>query len=307
MSNTGTFPDLQSLTDALGYTEPAVPSADVANQAPAELTFATQNLQPPTPLYVTVSDTMQLTVWNHVTGIEVDITGRVLRADGSIIRIFQPVFPTANRAANVVKVNLPNGWLLDISINTPTASVARGQCFAQCTIVRGAAAALSAVQLLAQDYVATGLAMQWPGGLVRSPLEGPGFIVSQTTTVGAGLDWSFTVPSNTRWKVRAVSAFLTASATVASRLVALNLKDTVGNIYYGMQCNASQTASQALRYNWYPGAPFTALITSVITSPIPTDTVLFTNMSISVTTANLQAGDQWSLITMAVEEWIEPQ
>ncbi len=307
MSDTGTFPDLQSLVDSVDAGAPAVPSDLQPAAAPSQVTFGTQNLQPPTPLYVTQSDTLQLNVWNHVAGIEVDVTGRVLLPDGTIQRIFQPVFPTNNRAINTKNITMPQGFLLDISINSPSSAVARGQCFGQVVLVRGASAALSAVQLLCQDYVATGLAMQWPGGLIRSPIEGPGFIVSQVQTVGAGVDFQFGVPTNTRWKIRSLSAVLTTSATVATRQVTFSLKDSVGNTYCAVPFNGTQTASVSQRYNAFPGSAFTAAIISILNVPLPTDTVLFTNMAIYSSTSNLQAGDAWSNITMSVEEWIEPQ
>lgn len=307
MSDPGTFPDLASLTDALGYTEAPASAPFVSDALPSELTFATQNLQPPTPLYVTESDSLQLTVWNHMTAIEVDLTGRILRADGTIIRIFQPLFPTNNRVANIFKVNLPQGFLLDISINTPASAVARGQCFAQCTVVRGASAALSAVQLLAQDYVATGLAMQWPGGLVRSPIEGPGFIVSQTTTVGAGLDWAFIVPVNARWRIRSITATLNTAATVANRFAGVLLRDSLSNIYYEFVAPYTHTAGISAAYTFAPGIPYVQGGGFTLILPLPTDTTLFSNMKFGSGTNGLQAGDTWTNITASVEEWIEPQ
>lgn len=306
MSDAGIFPTLDDLTAALGYTEPAVASDLQPDTSPPEITFATSGLQPPTPLYVTKSDQLQVQVWNSLAAIEVDVTGRLLRADGSIIRLFQQLFPTSNSLANTFTVALTDGFLLDLSVNSPTASVLRGQCFIRGTLVRGPVAALSAVQLLVQDYIGTGQGVQWPGGLIRGSTESSGFVTSQLVSVGAGLDWSVTVPTGQRWRITHFFAQFTASATVATRIPFIFVKDGSGNIIFENSGTASVTASQFVTISGGPGVGNGGSLTAGFVVSLPMPAWLTKGMSFGSNTSSKQVGDQWSAIAVGFEQYAEP-
>jgi len=126
----------------------------------------------------------------------------------------------------------------------------------------------------------------------------------QSGAVGAGTDPAYTVPVNTRMRIIACSAELVASAAVASRIASLQISR--GGVIAGqVTTQLAQLATLTRRYGWASGCA----------SPIPTPPsaealglpfLLYLEASdvISLQTTNLQAGDQWTPISLLVESWV---
>lgn len=119
----------------------------------------------------------------------------------------------------------------------------------------------------------------------------------------AGSDWLVPVPGGTRWRLHSVVAQLTTSAVVASRVVALHLGDGNGDIAVSPML-VSQAASLSYTYCWYPGAGHSpaASAGTACAAPLPS-LMLDTAYTVSVQTAARDVGDQWSAITLHVEEY----
>lgn len=127
--------------------------------------------------------------------------------------------------------------------------------------------------------------------------------VVQVANPAAGNDWSVAVPGGVQWLILAGNATLTTSATVASR-------EVYGNLYVqnelvfkqpGLGGIAASTVT-SLNIVTDPGllANYEAYSNGLIPSPLiplPPGTI------VSVTTTNLQVGDQWSGIMIWVEEY----
>lgn len=129
----------------------------------------------------------------------------------------------------------------------------------------------------------------------------------------AGSDWSYE-PSNTdQGVVMTLTATLTTSIVVASRLPAIYYKDQNGLTYLSADCGQPQAASLAVTYTWareFGLGLFAAPVNGQrVSAPLP-DAWLQPADSIGTKTANMDVGDQWSNIVIRFytgERWRQLQ
>lgn len=294
---------------------------------PNIITFTFSNIAPPSTLYIQRDDRLHVKIKNSVAGMGYIISARLLmpigplpgqpdqpsppevvtaqQGRGWINTIQQELFPTANRVPNEFDIILAEGYLIDIAVafDGSLGTVNRGQAYITAGLQRGVAGGFRFMQLIA-DSPGIDMDLGWPGGSLRAPTEGPGFI--HTITVGnpaAAADWSFTIPAGARMKLRSAQAQLATSATVANRFPFLHLTDSV-NEYALFTPSAAQVASLTVVYHWSPGATQQAVISSQEVVATLSDMVLPPGHVIASTTPGISAGDQWSAIVLSVEEWI---
>jgi len=119
----------------------------------------------------------------------------------------------------------------------------------------------------------------------------------------AGHDFTITVPGSKVWIPVALKATLTAAVSVHNRNAIVQVGD--GTQIVAEQASAfNVTSGQAVRHSWL--WDYRAAVEDpndvVITQPIP-EMILRPAWTIGTTTANLQATDQWSAITLVVVEF----
>jgi len=128
----------------------------------------------------------------------------------------------------------------------------------------------------------------------------------QTATIvnpAAGADFLVTVPAGVTWYVIAVNATLVTSATAATRVPQIQIKDSGGHLLY-MESGQSQIASLTGIWSWAPAVP-TSQANNVAVVPLPAELYLQGGATIGTTTPNIQAGDQWSNISVYVLQLAE--
>ncbi len=283
----------------------AAPPAVMTPAMMSQITFNTREVPAPAPLYITRDDILVLRVRNSVAGINVTCRGRYLGRDGQVHRFSDFVVPTSDRASNNLQIELDYGFLLSVTVAVgETEVVRRGQTFVQAFLQHGSVEA-AYQQLLVSDYVTQQAPVGWPGGILRSSVEGPGVLRSITgTDPAAGVEISETVPVNARWRLISIRFILVTSAAVANRQVDFLLDDGV-TIYYRIFSSAVQTASVTLNYGAsdqnFRGDDGGGNIQIVM----PMAPVLFQGHRIRTATTALQAGDNWGAPQLYVEEWIE--
>lgn len=150
--------------------------------------------------------------------------------------------------------------------------------------------------LLHRVQVWDGIHVPAPAGLAGA--TGGDTIVTPGNPAAAA-DFAVPVPAGQIWTVRSVTATLTASATVANRVPALQLLSPSAAIIARSPSDGNQTAGQTTIYTWAPGAPLSGAPPATVTSPIPS-VALAPGSSINSITAGLSAGDQWSSIVLDV-------
>ena len=118
----------------------------------------------------------------------------------------------------------------------------------------------------------------------------------------AGSDVFLTVPGTTRWKVWGLQATLVTSAAVANRVPHLEIWDP-GDVHtaYDVPGLNNQTAGTTVAYSGVPGGTF-GFFDNTQVMPLPVEMDLLQGWSIGFETTALQAGDQWTALSMLVTE-----
>jgi hypothetical protein len=267
--------------------------------------FSTKDLNPATQLYITVEDRLRVQVYNSLAGVEVDVSARLQLLDGQVIPIRLAFLPTANRANNIYDTDLAEGFLLDLTVSTPTAGCRVGQTFVVVSIIRGYAANAIPSRTIVSNYVNTGNSIGWPEGPNQQSVQGVGVPRSiNVSNPAAGSDWSLTVPTGARWLIQSVTANFLASATVANRRIGIWLFDALSNTFFQGSDVAPTTAGQGKSVSAAGGLTNynTAAATQI---GLPDVASYLQGFSIQTVTNAIQVGDLWSSIYVNVIEWLE--
>lgn len=97
-----------------------------------------------------------------------------------------------------------------------------------------------------------------------------------------------------------VDLTLTTSAAVANRQVTLIIDDGV-NVVYRLNASAVQTATQTVEYTFAAGMQESAIRNGVLAHGLPT-MMIGGGWRVRIVTTGLQAGDQWSAMTVAFRQ-----
>lgn len=116
-----------------------------------------------------------------------------------------------------------------------------------------------------------------------------------------GADFAASLPAGSDWRILGGSAQLVTSATVATRQVYLRFFVGAAEIWRGPSPN-TQVASLTYVYQLMPGIVVPTLVGTYPIVPWPVDTYGSPRHSIGSNTTNLQPGDQWSAITLLLEQ-----
>lgn len=120
-------------------------------------------------------------------------------------------------------------------------------------------------------------------------------------TRAAGLEWELKAPGSAYWRVISVTARLVTSAVVANRQVSL-IGDDQTNTFFTQGFSSAQAASLTVDYCAHTGGS-SILAGTTATAPLPhAGLLLIPGYRLRSSTALLDAGDQWSLVTALVDE-----
>lgn len=115
-------------------------------------------------------------------------------------------------------------------------------------------------------------------------------------------DWVFTNPGETVLRIVSLVARLTADANVANRTVTLFANNQTVTTYR-QEATVVQTAGQTRDYCAHTGAVQTPATPTTLSFGLPGEgLLLLPGHRLSVVTANIQVGDQWSLIGILADE-----
>ena len=272
-------------------------------------TFNVTNVNPPTEVYVTTDDVVVVAGWNSAPSQTLIVTVRFLIASGpTILGQYTYTLPS-DRSFWTHSIPMTNGYMLAVTVDLiPTGGILaqRGQCYCQCNIQRQGAAPQIESFVLFSDYVSADLSPSWPSYTSISSVSGIGAIRTISgTTPAAGAGLNATVPTNARWRWHHIYFFYQASATVATRQVWLYFTDQAGNIFYYYVSPTTQAAGQGYNYSFSIGLGFQVQAASSVMTSLPiidSDGGWLMHAGANA----MQAGDQISSPTYAVEEWIDP-
>jgi hypothetical protein len=297
---------------------------------PNQVSFQFTGVGPPSPLYVQRDDILLLeaatagadTVIFNIRFLLAPFTqgGQPASKSGDVSAgtvvttgVIQPMTQVINITAaqkntlQSVQLVLSEGYLLAIGAIASVTN-ARGVTFARAVLIRGSASFVggNTFQSLFADYTTVTAPIGWPAGRFLHPTEGTGFMhrINQANP-GAGTDFIFQATSAQRWRVQSLVATLTTSVTVANRQVHALVQDSGGTTYWNSAAVAVQAASTTVVYTFGPGLTPQTTTDGVQVVTLPANLILAQTDQIKSATTNIQAGDQWSLINMSVEQWLD--
>lgn len=273
---------------------------------PRRTTFRFDLVEPPVPQFVQPHELLLISTFASVASTN-RLTARILLADGSITGISLDFTCIADRAFHFFTAPLYEGFLLSVTVlNISGVATKRGQTFVQVDIARGGPANNLKEYTLLADYLQSGASLGWPGGRIESTIDGPGWLHSvQQANPAAGADWAITVPAGARWRISSFAATLTTSATVANRIVRLQMNDAAVNNIMQTAPTAVIPASTTAVVSGFPGQSTPTTDPLTINVAMPGNPILPSAFRIVTSTIGIQAGDQWSAIWFEVEDWIE--
>ncbi|SRR5713101_438536 len=263
----------------------------------------------PLPLWVTPDDLLIVGVRSLLGGNLLRLGGMIWHPDGTQHELNTNITPPNDGSLNFTSVQLHYGYLVHAAVMATSNIPNRGQTLASIQIARPPASAFRTRWFLGMDYVTGMNVVAWPPGRVVSGVEGPGLPIRvAVANPAAGADWTTFLINSTRWRVWGAQATLVTSAAVANRIPNLRLDDGTGTGRLLVPTTLTIPASTTRTVNWVPGYPsvgtdVAASLLSGIAAPVPF--LLAQAGDIRVQTTNLQVGDQWSAITVLVEQWLE--
>ncbi len=298
---------------------------------PNVVSFRLQDIAPPSPLYVQRDDVLLLEVTTPTFADNITLSARLLLAappragqpdsppslPGEVSRSSLGGSPIVTIQATIASpvsglltrrlIPLAEGYLLSAAVISNLRN-ARGNTWVRLWIARGPIVIpLPVANMLIADYVTVSAPIGWPGGRQLFPTDGPGNLRTVTVTApAAGSDWNTSVPTSTRWRISSFTARLATSAAVANRIVRVQLRDAgSGQNYFQSPPSQVIPASTTAFVSVAPGQITSTTDVFTVNVGLPATTYLPSGDSIFISTLSLQAADQWGLITLLVEEWVD--
>lgn len=280
-----------------------LPSAESTTREPA-ITFESKGVPPPSTMLIDRNDRLYIRHAGTATGATITVHARLLLPNGEIVPNSFSVAPSTNRSFALTTFNLSNGFLLSMTAFVEGVVVGRGEVYAEIGILRGVAGAGQVFQALVADYVESFRAISYPGGPMRSSIEGRGNVRSITgTDPAANAESSETVPTNARWRLLAWVIALVTDANAANRITQFTIDDGT-DIVFAAQTQVDITASLTVGITAQAGGSIPGGRVSRNVVGLPELALLEAGFRIRTVTTALQAGDNYGAPQLWVEEWL---
>lgn len=272
---------------------------------PEKHSIAAPTLTGPGAFYVTGEDNLRVVLRNSLASAVVTIEGRFLTLAGVVTPFVEVIAPASDRSAVTRDFRLGDGWILNVSARVTTGAPSVGQVYARICVIRGLGAAPIQIGTLVQGYATEADDLAWPGGPLRTSVEGPGWLrtlANQDPAEGEMI--LITVPTGARWRPLSLRFRLVTNGTAANREVELVITDGTNEIA-NVPAGVTQTASQTRRYSYFHTAPRGAGTVSLfVIAPLPRIDIP-AGYTIETLLNGGQVSDAFTQVNLLVEEWIE--
>jgi len=267
--------------------------------------LATNAVQPPSPLYLQVEDSIYINIINptQAGGMFGRVIARFLRPDGEIIG-FKREFPCSLPGAATI-FTLGEGWLLSLAVSIPGLSAPEpGYAFVFASVIRDTPEGNLFHWNLFADTYENNHVPSWPPGRMGFPQEGAGRLRTVVgSTPAAGADIAETVPNNVRWRLLCLFATLVTSAAGGNRAITLGFDDGA-NVFSENSATSGQGVSTTTSYSFSDNGGFQQSGVNPWNVAIPANLLLANSYRIRTFTVGIQAADQWSAPKYLVQEWV---
>jgi hypothetical protein len=262
----------------------------------------------PSPLQflTTEDDNLRVVSLNAKAGVTIAIQGRRLNPDGKAVPFTYVHTPNTDRTAKTTDFKFGAGAVLNLTVFVSGGAPMLGQTYVLLQLIRGLSGATIVIGTLLGGYVTATQALGFPGSPIQSSIEGGGYARQLTgTTPAAGAEVNETVPTGARWRLNYFQAFLTASAAPATRAPRLSF-NTGSPALIHLPTTGTIPAAGSHYFGWAEGSAFDSDHSSNVSSgSLPSAAILVAGQVIATNTEGLQVGDQWSLVTYGVQEFLD--
>jgi hypothetical protein len=269
------------------------------------VTFRSQDIFPPTALYVGPGDALHFEFKTPGFTGNAFLAIRFLSPQGEIIPEFYTLQVTASNVANSV-MHIPHaeGFILSAVISAGAQS--RGQAFAQLKLhIGGGSGQEVHAHILCQGYLTAYDSLAYPLSPPESSISGRGFPL--VLVFGPPFPTAFaivTVPAGRRWIIRGANCRLVTSAVVGNRTMNLTIDDGgAGDNGIIAYATMPQAANLQVDYSWGGGLTTTTQV-AFQNMGLPNELALLAGWRLLFGPEGLQLGDQVGGPKILVEEFI---
>lgn len=254
-------------------------------------------------VWCTGEESLRITSVAIAFGMFVTVGVRFQEADRATPQVYNETHdPRDDRTVVTSDHALGAGWLQGLTVSASNGSPPYGEAWVRIDLMRGRGSGATLVHTLVQGYITSQMRRSWPPAALTMAVEGAGALRSVTgTDPAAGAEISETVPTSTRWRVRALSCQLVTDATAANREVSLVIDDGATTIFTS-PAGFTHTASLTRRYSAAPIGAQTAPTQGTDRQIVIPDLELPAGARIRTVTTNLQAGDNYGAPQLLLEE-----
>lgn len=267
------------------------------------VSFSSQNVQPPSAIYLSPSDALVLQLFAATADSTVTMQYRILRPDGELVSSTVTVSTNFAGSFKTVKVIPPTeGFLLSLVLLS--SGFLRGQCYAQVFLSPDGAQANipTLAHLVVQGYVSVYNALTFPQSVPENELAGRGWLRDVVMIPTLGGPTVLTVPNQVRWLIRACTFIFNCDGTAGNRQLTVNVIDPTGFITAFTNLPTILTAGQTAQCTVAPGLPISAMPQSQ-TSGFPNDLLVAAGWKVQITSGFFGALDEAFNGRLTVEEF----
>jgi len=210
--------------------------------------------------------------------------------------------PTNDSILTISEFRIPDIPIF-VSVVDIDGVLAQGQTFCRLSLMLDG----EIIHEFASGWVYTQKSISWPGGENQDLRPDGGFLGEEVSAdPAAGSEISITVPAGEIWKINAIRYQLTTDANVASRtphLIFTLPTSTIIDLYNA----ANQQASSTKKYSYAPtGNPIDTQSDDDFFTSIPQNLMLLPTSTITTETVAIQAGDNYSAMSVYIERFFTP-
>jgi len=267
------------------------------------ITFQTENILPPSAIYISPQDLITVNVTSPSVTANVTVSYRLLKPDGTLITTADSfVAPAAGSFAANLQIPPAEGFLLSLVVRSD--NVSRGQAFVRVFLFSGALSA-GAVNphMFAQGYVSTLDVVTFPQSTAESSLSGRGWLHDVLVSAGLGLNAVFTVPAHVHWLIRAIQFALVTSGAAGNRTGLVKVSDPIATTTLQVAAPTAVGPGTTTTYAFAPGIAVYTVGTFQGTG-FPVDFILPNGWSLIAGAFNLDVADAIGSAVLTVEEFV---
>jgi hypothetical protein len=258
-------------------------------------------------MYCSNDSFIRVTVFAFTAASQLSVDYFILRSFDGDTSTGEETINAPNAGVLATKdIPLTEGFLMGVTVRDLTGNAVRGTVFVTAVLLRGTAASNRVVKLLFSDYAVANQPIGYPFGRTVQSVDGNGAIVAaQLGPIAAGQEAVLSGTSvGQRFSLHTASLTFVASATVANRNIEFRLLRNSSFIVWRLPIPAAITAGQTFNITLMSGGPAPVTIGSDIILPLPQPTIILPPDSINTVTSGIQAGDQFTVVNVNGEGWV---